>query len=86
MLDVNKLRNGLTDYHQTLVDHRHKLSTIFQELVELQLTLQHTYGGIAAQEFNSSWEKTAEWFTQYLDQTARLQAHLGERIEHLRSL
>ncbi|GAB6041853.1 hypothetical protein [Endothiovibrio diazotrophicus] len=83
MLDESKLRQGLEVYRQTLIDHRYRLTVNFEEVTRYFFSLQQTLGGQSAENFNQSFERTAQWFHSYLDETGQLLTFLTERLEKL---
>lgn len=82
-LDVDKLRNGLEEYHATVLRHRKQLESEYAELHRHFNGLFEVYGGNMANEFRHRWATTAQWFEDYLNKTADLDRFLSERIEQL---
>jgi hypothetical protein len=85
-INVDELRNGLTDYRETLRLSNDKLAQEFDNLQQNWLALRQTYEGQGAEEFAYAWAQTAEWFEKYFDEIRGMTAYLEERTEQLHKL
>jgi uncharacterized protein YukE len=83
-LDIDKLRDGLLNYNQSLNKHLQKLRDDYDALMSFYLRLNQEYEGQAAEEFKNSWDKTAKWFEEYIANASNLSKTLEERIESLK--
>jgi len=82
-LNIDRLRSGLRDYQNHLERHVQKLNSSFNSLQSRFMALSREYDGRAAEEFRSSWSKTAAWFKDYIKQTRKLSKILDERLKYL---
>ena len=85
-LDVDKLRQGLTDYLGSLRKHTQVLEQDSYEVHRWWQALNAEYGGQKAEELERDWMQTTAWFNDYINQTRRLADFLEERIEALRDV
>lgn len=85
-LDVDKLLSGLSNYKDSLSRHLFKLQEDFDLLTNTYMRLNQEYDGQGAEEFKSSWNKTARWFETYIDNNTTLCNALEDRIESLKKV
>lgn len=83
-LDVEKLGQGLDDYHASLEKHLGELAADFNVLQEFFHRLASNYGGSTAEQFKIAWGRTAEWFDGYMTEGRELSQFLEERINALK--
>ena len=81
--NVDSLRNGLNDYVASLTAHNQILNEDFKNLSENFVAVNQSYEGQAAEAFKNSWLATAQWFTEYINETTLLIQFLQERISWL---
>lgn len=82
-VNTDLLKNGLNDYITSLIAHNQILNEDFKNLYEIFAALNQSYEGTAAEAFKSSWLATAQWFTEYLNETTLLIQFLQERVSWL---
>lgn len=82
-INVDQLKSGLQDYNQSLDSHINRLREDFESLMDGYYSLKQEYEGQAAEEFKYSWERTASWFEEYIDNAINLSQMLEDRIESL---
>ncbi len=80
MVDSTKLLAGLLEYYADLDRHLTLLQADFQQLENRWQAFNAVYEGEAAQQFQISWLRTAQWFQDYINQTQKLMAILDQRI------
>jgi hypothetical protein len=85
-LNVDQLKEGLTDYRQSLATQRGQLTEQFQDVNGYFNALFSVYGGRMAEELEREWRSTAQWFEHYLSSTEKLDHFLDERITELNKL
>ena len=78
--NIDLLRNGLIDYASSLAAHNKVLTEDFKNLSENFVAVNQSYEGQAAETFKNSWLATAQWFTEYINETSMLIQFLEERI------
>ena len=81
--NVDLLRNGLIDYVASLTAHNQILNEDFKNLAQNFAAVNQSYESQAAEAFKNSWVATAQWFTEYINETALLIQFLQERISWL---
>jgi uncharacterized protein YukE len=81
--NVDKLREGLRNYNDSLDSHLEKLLLDFESLMGHYSHFRQEYEGQAAEEFKAVWEQTARWFEDYINITQSLSRTLEERIDSL---
>ncbi len=85
-INVDQLKAGLSAYHGGLASHVNQLEPDFEDLQRLWLLLGTEYGGESAEEMLANWERTAQWFTEYIQRTRHLARFLEDRITHLNTV
>jgi uncharacterized protein YukE len=81
--NVDKLREGLRNYNDSLNNHLEKLNQDFDSLMGHYVHFRQEYEGQAAEEFKAVWEQTARWFEDYINISQSLSKTLTERIDSL---
>jgi hypothetical protein len=81
--NIDLLRNGLNDYMASLAAHNQILNEDFKNLSGIFFAVNQSYEGQAAEIFKNSWLVTAQWFTEYINETTVLIQFLQERISWL---
>ena len=82
--DARVLLQGLEEYNRALEHHAVMLKLQFHYLDSHWQQFSSNYEGDAADQFRAGWIRTTRNFTEYIDQTDRIQKLLEERIEALR--
>lgn len=82
-LNVDKLREGLKDYENSLRNHLHHLKSDYESLTHFYIQFANEYDGQAADEFKNHWERTSRWFEDYMSASNTLLQTLEERIKYL---
>lgn len=85
-INVDKLKEGLTDYNSSLERHLLLLKVDFDNLNEFYSQLAAEYEGTAAEQFKTMWEQTEAWFESYMELSGQLSATLDDRIENLKNV
>ncbi len=85
-INVDRLRQGLQEYHSGLNRHVGQLEHDFENIEGRFMALSREYEGQAAEEFRNAWSQTASWFRDYINQTRQLSDVLEERTRALNPL
>ena len=85
-LNVDLLREGLTNYKGSLEQHLVQLNGDFEVLMNTYAQFANEYEGTAAEEFKMHWEMTAQWFTEYISISESLARTLEERIRFIENV
>lgn len=84
--NTDQLRRALVEYQQGVAQHAAILTEQFEELKPLWINLQCEYHSEGADELYSDWQRTAQWFAEYLETIRHLNGFLENRIEYLNEL
>jgi uncharacterized protein YukE len=84
LADSTILLRGLEEYSRVLEYHSSMLNVAFDNLDSHWHQFSTVYQGEAADQFRAGWIRTTQNFQEYIEQTARIQLLLRERIEALR--
>ena len=82
--DPRVLLQGLQEYSRALERHTVMLKIQFNDLDSHWRQFSSVYEGDAADQFRAGWSRTSQNFTEYIEQTDRIQRILKERIAFLR--
>ena len=82
--DARVLLHGLEEYSRSLEQHTVMLKIQFNDLDSHWRQFSSVYEGDAADQFRNGWTRTNQNFTEYIEQTDRIQKLLEERIAALR--
>ncbi|HKY43773.1 MAG TPA: WXG100 family type VII secretion target [Pyrinomonadaceae bacterium] len=82
--DARVLLQGLQEYSRALERHTVMLKIQFHDLDSHWHQFSSVYEGDAADQFRAGWIRTSQNFTEYIEQTDRIQRILEERIAALR--
>jgi len=85
-LNVDKLKNGLIKYNDSLIEHLNRLQADFEQLKVHYHFFANEYEGREADEFRLTWEQTMRWFEEYADDSIKLSKLLEERVNHLQKI
>lgn len=84
--NVDKLREGLGQYNDSLRQHLNLLKNDFDTLRNFYVQFANEYEGQAADQFKASWEGTSAWFESYMNLSQQLSNTLQERIDKLENV
>jgi len=82
--DARILLQGLEEYSRALERHTVMLKIQFHDVDSHWRQFSSVYEGDAADQFRAGWTRTNQNFTEYIEQTDRIQKLLEERIASLR--
>ena len=85
-INVDQLREGLSQYNDSLQSHLNLLKEDFDSLKTVYGQFASEYEGQAAEQFKAFWESTAAWFESYMDLSEQLSQTLEERVEKLKNV
>ncbi|MGD1957390.1 MAG: hypothetical protein ACFB2Y_00960 [Fulvivirga sp.] len=85
-INVDKLREGLEQYHDSSKRHLDLLKNDFEVLSNFYHQLAAEYEGQAADQFKASWDRTSTWFESYIELGQQLTKTLKERVEKLENV
>ena len=78
-INVDKLREGLEQYHDSSTKHLNLLKNDFEVLMDFYKRFSTEYEGQAAEQFKASWDRTSKWFESYIKLSLQLTKTLQER-------
>lgn len=82
--DVTELVRRLTRYLEVLERHNLAIQRAYENAMESLAHLRQVYGGAAADDFMSHWERTSEALERYLQGSQGIKVILEERLSALR--
>jgi uncharacterized protein YukE len=82
--DARVLLHGLEEYSRALDRHSLMLKIHFSDVDRHWQQFSSVYEGDAADQFRAGWARTNQNFTEYIEETNRIQRLLEERIAALR--
>lgn len=85
-VNVDKLKDGLSNYNDSLKKHLEQLQTNFTTLQSCYIRFTSVYGGRKAEELKFVWQEKIHWFESYITKLTLLSKLLEERISELMKL
>jgi len=85
-VNVDILKDRLSNYNDSLNDHLGQLQTDFGLLQNSYQLFARAYEGRDAEEVKIKWELTMSWFEDYLTSTLNLSIVLDERLNSLNNM
>ena len=82
-LNVDLLREGLSDYLEALRSHLQAIEQSADEAQSSFANLMTKQAGIAAEDYRSAWEPARSWLQDYVGGATRLAHLLEERLAEL---
>ena len=86
MTNVDKLREGLTNYLEALRQHLAAVQDQSEETEASFQQLMNVQEGAAAETYQSKWQPASAWVQDYVSETTQLAALLEERIQELEQI